>query len=78
MKKNETRVTQIVVCPQGESLFSECATTVQIKDEGGGEFVQVSQEVEELGRLWINPEEWPVLRAAINRLIKQCRDAPNE
>lgn len=74
MKPTETRVTQIVVCPPGEPLFSDSATTVQIKDEAGGEFVEVSQDAPGQGKVWINPEEWPTLRAAINRLIKQCRD----
>ena len=74
MKPTETRVTQIVVCPQGEPLYSDAATTVQITDEAGGEFVEVSQDAPGQGKIWINPEEWPALRSAINRLIKQCRD----
>jgi hypothetical protein len=24
----------------------------------------------------INPEEWPALRSAINRMVKMCKDAP--
>ena len=76
MKPTETRVTQIVVCPQGEPLYSDAATTVQITDEAGGEFVEVSQDAQGQGKIWINPEEWPALRSAINRLIKQCRDTP--
>lgn len=74
MKKPETRVTQLVVVPPGEPLFSECATTVQIIDEAAGEFVQLEQTGPGLGKLWINPEEWPALRSAINRLMRQCRD----
>lgn len=76
MKNPETRVTQIVVCPPGEQLFSEMATTVQIQDEAAGEFVEVSQSGPEMGKIWVNPEEWPALRAAINRLMRQCRDVP--
>lgn len=72
----KTRVTQLVVVPDGEPLFSEMATTVQITDEAGGEYVEVSQEGRtDLGKIAINPEEWPALRAAINRLVRQCRDA---
>ena len=76
MKPTETRVTQVVVCPQGDPLYSDAATTVQITDEAGGEFVEVSQDAPGQGKILINPEEWPALRSAINRLIKQCRDAP--
>ena len=75
MKPIETRITQLVVCPQGEPLFSEMATAIKITDEAGGEFVEVSQNGPGLGKIWINPEEWPALRAAINRQIKKCRDA---
>jgi hypothetical protein len=76
MKKPETRVTQLVVCPPCEPLFTEMATTLQIKDESAGEFVEISQSGPELGKIWINPEVWPAVRAAINRLIRQCRDVP--
>lgn len=76
MKKPETRVTQIVVAPPGETIFSECATTVQLTDEAAGEFVQLVQTGPGLGKICINPEEWPALRSAINRLINQCRDVP--
>lgn len=75
MTKQKTRVTKLVVLPEGESIFSEAATTVQIQDLAAGEFVEVSQTCGDLGKIWINPEEWPALRAAINRLIRQCEDA---
>jgi len=75
MKKPETRVTRIVVAPPNEPTFSEMATTVEIEDEAGGEFVEVSQHgAPELGKIQISPEEWPALRAAINRLVRACRD----
>lgn len=74
----ETRVTAMVVAPKGEPIYSEQATTVQIDDEAAGEFVVVSQEggrAPEKGKISINPEEWPALRKAIDRLVKECRDA---
>ncbi len=77
MKKPETRVTQIVVCPPGEPLFSEMATKVEIVDESGGEFVEVSQHGgTDIGKIQISPEEWPALRSAINRMMRQCRYVP--
>lgn len=69
-----TRVTRLLVVPQGEPMYSEMTTTVEIDDEVGGEFVVVSQEGrEDIGKITINPEEWPVLRAAINRMVKACQ-----
>lgn len=69
-----TRVTRLLVVPQGEPMYSEMTTTVEIDDEVGGEFVVVSQEGrDDIGKIAINPEEWPALRAAINRMVKACQ-----
>lgn len=55
-------------------MYSEMTTTVEIDDEVGGEFVVVSQEGrDDIGKIAINPEEWPALRAAINRMVKACQ-----
>lgn len=73
----EIRTTKLVVIPPCEPLFSEHATTVEIVDESGGEFVVVSQDCPDhgcVGRVAINPEEWPVLRDAIHRMIADCRE----
>ena len=71
--KLQARVTRIVVVPSDEPIYSERATTVEITDEAAGEFVEVSQEV---GKIQLSPEEWPALRRAINRLVRDCRDVP--
>jgi hypothetical protein len=47
---------------------------IEIVDEGGGEYVEVSQSADGHGKVSINPEEWTVLRKAIDDAIKQCRD----
>lgn len=76
MSKYNTRVTRLTVLPEGQPMFSEMATTVEIADEAAGEFVEVTQHGRaDIGKIAINPEEWPALRAAINRLIRQCGDA---
>lgn len=66
----ETRVTQITFVPKGQPIFSEMATKIQIIDETGGEFVNVSQGS---CRISIDPKEWPALREAINKMIGDCR-----
>ena len=77
MSKHQPRVTRIAVGPADEPLFSEMVTTVEIEDEAGGEFVEVSQHgAPGIGKIQINPEDWPALRAAINRLVRECRDVP--
>ena len=76
-RKQKARITRIAVGPEDEPLFSEMFTTVEIVDEAAGEFVEVLQDGGPgIGKIQINPEEWPMLRAAINRLVKQCRDVP--
>lgn len=70
-----TRTMSLLVVPHGEPAFSEMATTVEIEDEAAGEFVIVSQVGRvDLGKIAINPEEWPALRAAINRMVRACED----
>lgn len=70
----ETRTLSLIVAPAGSEIFSEMATTVEITDESSGEFVQVIQHGHTgLGKIAIEPKEWPALRAAIDRMIEQCR-----
>ena len=68
-----TRTTQFIVAPKGHNTFSDHATTITITDESGGEFVVVEQNNDRYSKVAINPEEWPVLRAAIDQLIVECR-----
>lgn len=73
-KHYEIRTTAMTVAPEGEPTFSEMATTVEICDEAAGEFVEVKQRGRvDIGKIQINPEEWPSLREAIDRMIKACR-----
>lgn len=74
----ETRTLSLVVVPQGYEIFSEMATTIEITDESGGEFVQVKQPGCIDGRgIAIDRKEWPALRAAIDQMIAQCRGTDN-
>lgn len=70
----QTRTVSVVVLPKGHELFSEMATTISITDEAGGEFVEVTQSREDgLKKIAIEPQEWPSIRAAIDRLIGECK-----
>jgi hypothetical protein len=33
----------------------------------------VEQHADGLGKIAIDPDEWPVIRAVINRMVKECR-----
>ena len=72
--KYETRITSVTVFPVGESMYSEMATKIEITDEAAGEFVEVRQSGRtDIGKICIDPGEWPALRAAINRAVRACR-----
>jgi len=74
MTTYEIRTTSMTVAPVGQATYSEMATTVEIADEAAGEFVEVKQRGRvDIGKIQINPEEWPSLREAIDRMIKACR-----
>ena len=64
----------MVVLPEDQPIFSELATTVTIVDEAADEFVEVGQSGHiSLGKIVINPNEWPALRKAIDMMIAQCQ-----
>ena len=50
------------------------ATTITIEDEAGGEIVVIEQSgLVDAGKIRIDPTEWPAIRAAIDRMIEECR-----
>lgn len=74
--KYETRMLSMIVVPEGEAVFHEAATVIKIDDEAGGEFVVVSQDANpdaKNGEVCIEPEAWPQIRDAIDKMISECR-----
>lgn len=67
----KTRITQLTVAPEGADLYDERSTHIEIDDEGGGEFVKVVQPCGNPD-VRFDPNEWPVIRAAIDKMIKEC------
>ena len=72
----ETRTLKIAVCVKGEPIFHEGTTEIEIVDECGGEFLKITQSMDnaEPGVIKIDPHEWPMLKAAIDRMMKECRN----
>ena len=73
--KYETRTLKIAVGVKSEPIFHEGTTEIEIVDEAAGEFLKVTQcdDDAESGVIKIDPHEWPMLKAAIDRMIKECR-----
>ena len=71
------RTTRVSLMPDDAAIFEESVTHVYIDDEAAGEFVVVSQhdhsKVVE-NKVAINPSEWPLLRKAIDQVVKECRN----
>jgi hypothetical protein len=64
----KTRPIKWVVLPEGEPIFSEQATTIEIIDEAAGEFLQVQQ-----GEVGITVDEfnWPEIKRAIDEAFAE-------
>ena len=64
-----------VIIPEGEPIFCELATRVEIVDDAAGEFVRITQNnPNEPDGINFNPEEWEsvsgVICGAINEIIR--------
>lgn len=68
----KTRITQLTVVPEGADLYDDRSTHIEIDDEGGGEFVKIVQPSGS-AEIRIDVDEWPAIRAAVNKLIKECK-----
>jgi hypothetical protein len=71
----ETRTLKIAVCVKGEPIFHEGVTEIEIVDEAAGEFLKITQSDDDVesGVIKIDPHEWPMLKAGIDKMIKECR-----
>jgi hypothetical protein len=71
----EIRITSIVVAPHGADMYEPGVTEISIQDNAGGEYVTVKQLYYQVERssIEIDPDHWPVLRQAIEWMLRQCR-----
>jgi hypothetical protein len=67
-----TRTTQVTLMQEDGNVFDECNWVVSIDDESAGEFVILRDQCDEPSELRIDPEEWPTLREAIDKMIGEC------
>ena len=69
-EKWKARITQMTIVPTSDPrMIHEYATKVDVDDEGAGEFLLLSQ-IENQRGLRIQPDEWPVLRSAIDEMMQ--------
>ena len=72
-----TRSVKWTVGAFDEAVDSEALTSVEIIDEGAGEFVQVSQADADGITMHINirADEWPELLNAVTHAVRMCQEA---
>lgn len=69
-----TIITQRRVIPSGKTMDDEGVTIIGMDTEGGGAFVTIRQEsAMDSDIIRIDPDEWPAVRAAVNRMVRECR-----
>ena len=68
-----TITTQRRIIPAGKTMDDEGVTIIGMADEGGGAFVTIRQEEDlNTNEIRIDPDEWPAVRAAVNRMVREC------
>jgi len=73
MNEREVRTLSVAIVPDGKPIFDEGVFEIEICDEGAGEFLKVSEWSSDNSAIRINPEEWPLLRDTIEKMILECR-----
>lgn len=70
MKPYETRYTEVAVLPKGAKLFDEACTRILIRDDSGGEFIEIYQCRNDGDKgILVAPDEWPIIKNAIDSMI---------
>lgn len=75
--KYRTIVNSLLVLPEGEPAFSVAGTVVRLNDDGSGPFV-VLEQVADDKRVVIERNDWPSIRAAIERMLQVCDELDGE
>ncbi len=69
------RTTQLTITPENESIYHERATNISVQDEGGGEFIAITQDGQEVT---FDVEEWPHIVEAVERIIAEMKENNTE
>ena len=70
----ERRVTRLTVCPDGEPIYSELCTHIEIEEDGGREIIKVTQqsghiEADKQSISLVNINEWKAIKDAVAELM---------
>ena len=64
----------VMVLPDGAPIYGDATTSINIADEGGGEYLEIVQHPDD-GRQVIKLDEtdWPFVRECIDNMFAQIR-----
>ena len=74
-KPEKIRITRLTIAPEGEPIFSESATHVEIEDEASGEFIRIRQinDNAQPGEISIDVSQWPLFKEAVEAMISHIQ-----
>jgi len=67
----------MTVLPVGEFIFSDKAIVISIEDEGGGEYIQIRQQMEISSdasqTVGFDPDEWEEVKDVVDQMFGEIR-----
>ena len=75
----ECLVSELMIKPKGQPIFSEQATTIRLADESAGNFIEIVQQRANHERqgehvIQLTLEEWREIRPAIERMLNLAQE----
>ena len=75
----ECLVSELMIKPKGQPIFSEQATTIRLADEAAGNFIEIVQQRANHERqgehvIQLTLEEWREIRPAIERMLNLSQE----
>jgi hypothetical protein len=75
MTKFTTRTLKVIVMPEGDPIYSERSTTIEIDDLAAGEFIVIRQNFgdDKEHKLCFDREDWSAVKVAVDEIFKTLR-----
>ena len=72
----------MTILPVGESIFSDRAIVISIENEGGGEYIQIRQQMDTSSdanqTVAFDPDEWEEVTDVVNQMFGEIRRYQDE
>lgn len=72
-----TRTTKMTILPEGDPIFSENATNIEVAQEAGSDgFLKITQDAGDPiydGSVCIDHDNWPAIKAAIETMLEDIK-----